>query len=232
LTIVRWIGAIAICVVILGYPLLHFRMIYAEYKRLRIVEDGKFYRSGQATASGLRDIIEKYHIKTVINLQDENVDPILGHGYFGKKDQRESEVCRDAGAKYLLLSFDLVPRNQIGLNRPAVLDHFLQVMDDPKNYPVLLHCKAGLHRTGELTAVYRMEYGNWPLAAATRELMANGFGDSGATTANDYMVQLLETFRPGIRRLPVCPATDLLGGSMTRALPGLIAHRTIAEPTR
>ena len=34
-------------------------------------------------------------------------------------------------------------------------------MDDPDSYPVLIHCNAGLNRTGVMVAVYRMEYQGW-----------------------------------------------------------------------
>jgi protein tyrosine/serine phosphatase len=59
-----------------------------------------------------------------------------------------------------------------------------------------LHCKAGLHRTGVLTAVYRMEYEGWSPQQALAELKANGFGDSKATSANDYIVQYILAYRP------------------------------------
>ena len=60
-------------------------------------------------------------------------------------------------------------------SRPAV-DEYLKMLDDESNYPILLHCKAGLHRTGRLTAIYRMEYQGWSQGEALRELRANGYG--------------------------------------------------------
>jgi protein-tyrosine phosphatase len=88
--------------------------------------------------------------------------------------------------------------------RPRSIDQFLQVLDDPKNLPVLLHCKAGLHRTGAFTAVYRMEYEGWTAAAAMTELRANGFGTYAATTGNVYIVQYVAGYKPGVRN-PVPP---------------------------
>ena len=48
-------------------------------------------------------------------------------------------------------------------------------MDDSNRYPVLVHCFAGIHRTGAMVALYRMEYERWPTAEALDELRANGY---------------------------------------------------------
>ena len=75
-------------------------------------------------------------------------------------------------------------------------------MDDPANHPVLLHCRAGLHRTGVLAAVYRMEYQGWTPAQAIDELKAYGFGEFPCSSANDYITQYVLTFRRGVRVTP------------------------------
>jgi tyrosine-protein phosphatase SIW14 len=214
----RWALGLAIGTSIAAVPAVHFRAQYAHAKRLREVTPGRFYRCGQLTGSGLREVIETFGIKAVFNLQDEAPDPLLPHGYFrGQPEQCESEVCREMGARYILLNFDLLPRNRIPAERPAVIDEYLQLLDDPKNYPILLHCKAGLHRTGLLTAIYRMEKEGWSKGAATRELRANGFGDSVSTTANDYIMQFLEIYVPGQRRVPASPVIYSVLGPASRA---------------
>ena len=87
------------------------------------------------------------------------------------------------------------------LERPAAIDEFLDLMDDPDAYPVLIHCKAGLHRTGCLTAVYRMEYQGWSPGEAYDELKAHGFGDWVCTSANDYVNEYVLQYRRGLRGL-------------------------------
>ena len=45
---------------------------------------------------------------------------------------------------------------------------FLAVMDNRANYPVLVHCFAGIHRTGTMCAVFRMEYHGWSAFSTRR----------------------------------------------------------------
>ena len=73
------------------------------------------------------------------------------------------------------------------------VDRFLEVMKDPSNYPVLIHCYAGIHRTGAFCAVYRMEIEHWSNKRAIDELMAAGY----RTLPDDWdLLEFLETFQP------------------------------------
>lgn len=199
----RWCLGIGIFLMIGLVPFVHFRATYAHAKRLREVTPGKFYRCGQLTADGFREAIRRWGIKTVINLQDEDPDPLLPESYYRTQQTTpESEVCGQVGARYVMLNFDLPARNVAHLEHPKVIDAFLKVCDDPNNYPILLHCKAGLHRTGLLTAIYRIEYEHRTTAEALRELRANGFGDGAATSANDYIYAFLQVYQPRWQRKP------------------------------
>jgi hypothetical protein len=200
----RWALATGLAVVILSVPVVYYRVVYTTEKRFREVTPGKFYRCGQMSASAFRKEIHDHGIKLVINLQDEYPDPLLSEGYWDAPHIPESEVCKEAGAKFVFLSFagdrGLLERNAASpTHRPQVIDDFLKLCDDPNNYPILVHCLAGLHRTGALTAVYRMEYEGWPVADAVRELRASGYGDRKATTANDYIYEYLYLYKPRAR---------------------------------
>ena len=193
----RWILGLTIVAMIAGVPYVHYRATYAHAKRMREVTPDRFYRCGQLTADGFRETIPRYGIRTVINLQHEATDPMLPDSYYRSKPAiLESELCEQLGARYVQLTVDLLPRPQAEKLRPEVIDEYLKILDDPKSYPILLHCKAGLHRTGLLTAIYRMEYEHWPKADATRELRANGFGDFACTTADDYVYEYLYLYEP------------------------------------
>jgi tyrosine-protein phosphatase SIW14 len=190
-------GLLVICVVLLVgvLPAIWYRAGYVNGKRLRLVVPGRFYRSGQMTAEGFADTFARLGIRTVINVQDDFPDPDLEQNFFSRKTVKESDWCAGHGVRYVALSPDLIARRRVGTSHPAVIDEFLQIMDDNRNYPVLIHCKAGLHRTGVLCAVYRMEYQDWSPAEAFNELKANGFGDWVCTSANDYVEQYVLAYR-------------------------------------
>jgi protein-tyrosine phosphatase len=177
----------------------YYRATWEHTKRLRAVEPGRFYRSGQMTADGFEETIKRLKIRTVINVQDDFPDPQLVKGTLGGREM-ESELCRRLGVRYVCLAPDLQARRTPGGPRPRVIDQFLAVMDREDTYPALIHCKAGLHRTGVLCAVWRMEYQGWTAGAAFRELRAHGFGDRACTTANDYVRQYVLEYHPRARR--------------------------------
>lgn len=213
LNVVRWLLAGIVLALVVGPPLALYRFEYIQSKRFREVTPGRFYRSGQMTVTGLRDVIERFHIKTVINLQHEEQDPFLVEHWLGRDTIKESELCQQLGVRYVLLTPDLLPPdNRLDQQPPAVAE-FLRILDDESNYPILLHCKAGLHRTGRLTAIYRMEYQGWTAGEALRELRANGYGYTAASEADEFIIQFVQNYVPRYARpksLPTAPAPRVI----------------------
>ena len=199
----------ALLAVVVAVPWVQFRSAYATHKRFREVTPGVLYRAGQLTADGFRDAVARAGIRTVVNCQNELpghdlfADPHVALSFWDRRTVRESALCRDLGVKYVHIEPDVRPNRTDPAARPEVIDRFLAVLDDPANHPVLLHCKAGLHRTGLLAAVYRMEYEGWDTVAAWTELKAHGFGDTAATAANDYIRQYVVNYKPRSQRSEV-----------------------------
>lgn len=178
------------------WPYTYFRYVYEEKKRFREVIPGQVYRSGQMTAEGFREVVERHHIRTIINVQDDVPDPDVRLSFWSKETIKESDLCKELGVEYRNVAPDLVSRFSVPDRHPEAIDQLLEILDRQESYPVLIHCKAGLHRTGCLVAVYRMEYQGWSNGAAYREMKAHGFGDSACTAANDYVNQYVLTYRP------------------------------------
>lgn len=205
----RWAFGLGMLAILIGVPTVFFRSTYAYEKRLREVEAGRFYRSGQLTVAGFTDVIHRFGLHTIINVQEDVPDPELPQTYFDRHTTHESELCRRLGVRYVMLAPDIVPRREASRRRPRVIDEFLALMDDSKTYPALIHCKAGLHRTGCLTAVYRMEYLGWTPYEAIRDLRANGFGCLVSTSANDYILDYILTYQPRARCAVQGPGSNL-----------------------
>jgi tyrosine-protein phosphatase SIW14 len=134
-------------------------------RNFHVVRPGVLYRSAQLSVHGLRRIVNDYHIRTVINLRDGTTP----------RDRAEEEFC----AKEEIRFVRLLPLNWDSETGDAPADDnvrtFLEVMRDRANYPVLVHCFAGIHRTGAYCAVYRMEFEDWSNEQAIAELKANGY---------------------------------------------------------
>lgn len=197
----QWFLGLLVVLIAVGLPTAYYRTVYENYRRFREVTPGKFYRSGQLTELGFKQVVQQYRIKTVINLQQENRDPFMPVVWSAPSKTRESELCESLGVNYqFLFGGELIPEAELAAGkRPRVIDQYLRILDDPNNYPILLHCKAGLHRTGLLTAVYRMEYEKRSPAAVMQELRANGYGTFMASLADDYVIQFIDRYKPGIR---------------------------------
>src|SRR5207248_5379650 len=111
---------------------------------------------------------------------------------------------------------DILPQPNSLDKRPPVLDKYLAILDDESAYPVLLHCKAGLHRTGRLTAIYRMEYEGWSLGEAMRELRANDYGFMMSSEACNYVIQFVQNYKP---RTPAQRPAGRANADAARAAP-------------
>jgi hypothetical protein len=195
----RWSLVATLVGVIVIAPMVYFRYIYDTSKRLRIVDPGRVYRSGQMTADGFADAVKQYHIRTILNVQDEFPDPDLHYSFWNRRTIKESELCRQLGVRYVHLMPTLLPRHLVPAQRPPAIDQMLALLDDETNYPVLIHCHAGLHRTGILTAIYRMEYQDWSTDEAYLDMKGQGFGPWVCTSANDYVTQYVLNYRRGQR---------------------------------
>jgi protein tyrosine/serine phosphatase len=115
-------------------------------KHLLTVTPGVLYRSGQLTPEQLADVVDRYGIRTVVNLRAENE--------YDRDDWYRDEVAttEQLGAAHVDL-----PMNAGFPPSDEVLSAWLDLLDDPAAQPLLVHCEHGVIRTGIMVGVYEVE---------------------------------------------------------------------------
>jgi len=107
-----------------------------------------------------QEAIERLHelgIRTVIDLQEY---PVLD----------ESTWTHTAGLKYFN-----IPLSGSRPASDAQTARFLELVNDPQNWPVYVHCHVGRHRTGEMTGIYRIAHDSWTADQAYAEMLEFGY---------------------------------------------------------
>ncbi|HEX7795639.1 MAG TPA: dual specificity protein phosphatase family protein, partial [Vicinamibacterales bacterium] len=98
-------------------------------------------------------------VKSIIDLTDD--DGVAS----------EPAMTKSAGMK----SFKIPMSGHVPPTK-AQLDEFLKIVNDPQNQPVFVHCVGGRHRTGVMTAAYRMINEGWNGQRAFAEMKNFKFG--------------------------------------------------------
>lgn len=104
------------------------------------VIEGELYRSAQPSAAQLAEWIDRYGIRTVINLRGENA----GRSWY------DGEVAASASHAVEHVDFKLKASQVLGEDQATRL---IAVMRDAKK-PLLIHCEAGADRSGLAAALY------------------------------------------------------------------------------
>lgn len=68
------------------------------------------------------------------------------------------------------MKFYRIPLTTTDRPADASIAQFLKLVTEPGNQPVYVHCHAGRHRTGVMTAVYRMTQDGWTADRAYAEM--------------------------------------------------------------
>lgn len=162
-----------------------------QFRNWRIVNSGELYRCGQLDTAELTRVSEEFGIKTIVTFRDARNpgDPI--------PDQHEVDFASEHGIRHVRIS----PRRWSDPDGgpPPIqeqIDRFLTEIDSARaEGPILIHCFAGIHRTGAYSAIYRMEYDNWSNSDAIREMQNCGY-----TTLEDDpdILHYLENYVPRV----------------------------------
>jgi len=120
-----------------------------------------YYRGAQPEGHDYADLA-KIGVKSVIDLERTG-------------DSSEEQSVESAGMKFYRLNL-----SDRSLPEMENVTAFLKIVNDPANLPVYVHCHGGKHRTGAMTAVYRISHDGWTADRAFEEMKAyqfeHGFG--------------------------------------------------------
>jgi hypothetical protein len=155
----------------------------AQMRNFRVVRPGVLYRSGQMTKTGLQHAINDYHIRTIISLRDGQ----------SERDRAEEEFCKSEDIHFVRILPGRWGDEGGSVPVEAGVQRFREIMSDPRNFPVLMHCFAGIHRAGSYCAIYRMEFEHWTNAQAIAEMRECGY-----TNLDDELdiLGFMEQYRP------------------------------------
>ena len=104
--------------------------------------DNILYRGGQPAESDYK-ALAAYGIHTIVDLRND-------------EEAFAKSAAEAAGLKYYNIPMD-------GVSAPSNEDvaKFLSIINDPSSGKIFMHCKAGIHRTGAMGAVYRIAHDGW-----------------------------------------------------------------------
>jgi protein tyrosine/serine phosphatase len=129
---------------------------WKHHANLNPLVSNEMYRSGQMSPRKLSATINRYHIRTVINLRGANP----------QSDWYRQEVrqCADMG----VLHYD-IGMSARQMPDPEMLGQLLDLFETAPR-PILIHCQAGADRTGFASAVYLMAEHRVPVEKAVDTL--------------------------------------------------------------
>ena len=120
--------------------------------------DASLYRGAQPEGRDYADL-KALGVKTIVNLTSDDAE------------QDEKSMTEGAGMSYFQ-----IPMSTHTPPTAAQLSEFLGIVNDPANQPVFVHCVGGRHRTGVMTASYRMTHEGWTADQAFKEMKQYKFG--------------------------------------------------------
>ena len=104
--------------------------------------DDILYRGGQPAESDYK-ALASFGIHTIVDLRND-------------EEAFAKSAAEAAGLKYVN-----IPMNGVSAPSDEDVAKFLSVVNDPSSGKIFMHCKAGIHRTGAMGAVYRIAKDGW-----------------------------------------------------------------------
>lgn len=122
--------------------------------------DSRLYRGAQPSPAGVEEL-RQMRIVSLIDLRQPDEDPTVR--------QEERNAARAAGLHYYS-----VPMTGHRAPTCEEIRRVLDLIEDPQNQPVFIHCRRGADRTGAMVAIYRLTHHGWTAEQAIQEAMDQG----------------------------------------------------------
>jgi hypothetical protein len=116
---------------------------HKRYKHLATHDAGMVYRSAWLDGDALREVVERHQIRTVLNLCEPDE---LGE----ERCIDERKAVHGSGARLVEMP---MPAATLDPSDPAI-GPFIELLRNPENYPLLVHCQHGVTRTAKVLAMY------------------------------------------------------------------------------
>lgn len=165
---------IEIILILLITPILITAIILHWYVnlnyRFEVITKGKFYRSGLIHSSKLEKYLLKHKIKTVVTLLDPGIQDAENPEQQRDINNEKIEIDKINKKNNININFINIPSNQVPTKESLI--KYFEIIDDPKYYPILVHCYHGRGRAAIYTALYRIEHEGWSNADARNKTRA------------------------------------------------------------
>ena len=145
-----------------------------------------YFRGAQPKGHDYADLAAA-GIKTVIDLSNDQ--------------ETEAASVQSSGMKFVR-----IPLTTSAAPAQAAVDKFLALVNDPANQPVYVHCQGGRHRTGVMTAIYRMTHDSWTADRAFTEMVQFQF--KKGFVSHNALKDFVYTFSPKLTNALTLPGIE------------------------
>jgi len=151
-----------------------------EFQNIKVKNFGQmdtnYFRGGQPKKEEYKDLAA-IGINTIVDLRN---DP----------EAYEKPMAESLGMKYIN-----IPMDDAEYPSDAAIERFLEVINDPANGKMYVHCKGGKHRAGVTGAVYRFTKYGWDYDKVYAEMLKFNFDTSWGrkvmkTFVEDYAAKM------------------------------------------
>jgi protein-tyrosine phosphatase len=174
------LAGVAACVIVTVSVTISYGRHYVFPKRFFEVAPGQIYRSGEMKEGPFLRVMDKHQIRTILTLLNrEPGDP---------EQEFEEALAQEKGVQLTRIG---MPGD--GIARFDKLDQAASILADSSKHPLLVHCSAGVNRTGAVVAAWRMKYCGWTPEDAMAEADRCGWSPRKNPKMREHLAEYYRT---------------------------------------